>query len=119
MRDTGRMAQRHLHPRRRFKPAATRRRRREKEPSFASQLIIGCLAVSAITWFATPRINAVQLTATSTPEENARREASVYYRGCDDARAAGAAPIHQGQPGYRPEMDGDHDGIACEPYRGY
>jgi hypothetical protein len=23
-----------------------------------------------------------------------------------------------GEPGYRPEMDGDGDGIACEPWRG-
>lgn len=42
----------------------------------------------------------------------------VYYRNCNEARAAGAAPIYRGQPGYRPEMDGDNDGIACEPYRG-
>jgi hypothetical protein len=33
------------------------------------------------------------------------------------ARAAGAAPIYRGQPGYREEMDGDGDGIACEPHR--
>ena len=38
----------------------------------------------------------------------------VYYRNCAAAWAAGAAPIHRGQPGYRPEMDGDNDGIACE-----
>ncbi len=42
----------------------------------------------------------------------------VYYRGCNEVRAAGAAPLYRGQPGYRPEMDGDGDGIACEPYRG-
>ena len=30
------------------------------------------------------------------------------------ARAAGAAPLYAGQPGYRPEMDGDRDGVACE-----
>lgn len=44
-------------------------------------------------------------------------ESSVYYSGCDEARAAGAAPIYAGQPGYREGMDGDGDGIACEPYR--
>ena len=43
--------------------------------------------------------------------------ASVYYPGCNAARAAGAAPLFRGQPGYRPEMDGDGDGIACEPHR--
>lgn len=42
----------------------------------------------------------------------------VYYRNCHEAWAAGAAPIYRGQPGYRPEMDGDGDGIACEPFRG-
>ena len=42
----------------------------------------------------------------------------VYYSGCNAARAAGAAPIYRGQPGYREEMDGDDDGIACEPFRG-
>jgi hypothetical protein len=39
---------------------------------------------------------------------------SVYYRNCDAARAAGAAPIQHGQPGYRPALDGDHDGTACD-----
>ena len=42
-----------------------------------------------------------------------------YWSGCDDARSAGVVPLHAGEPGYRPEMDGDSDGIACEPYRGY
>lgn len=45
--------------------------------------------------------------------------ASVYYSDCNEARAAGVAPIYRGQPGYRSEMDGDSDGIACEPYRRY
>lgn len=40
-----------------------------------------------------------------------------HWSGCDEARAAGTAPIHAGEPGYRPGMDGDGDGIACEPYR--
>ncbi|WP_168707758.1 thermonuclease family protein [Sphingopyxis sp. PAMC25046] len=42
---------------------------------------------------------------------------SAYFRNCKEAWAAGAAPIYRGQPGYRPEMDGDGDGIACEAYR--
>lgn len=40
------------------------------------------------------------------------------FRSCAAARAAGAAPMRRGQPGYNPNLDGDHDGIACEPYRG-
>ena len=44
-------------------------------------------------------------------------ERSVTYSGCNEVRAAGKAPIVAGQPGYRPDMDGDDDGIACEPAR--
>lgn len=40
------------------------------------------------------------------------------YRNCAAARAAGAAPIYRGQPGYGAHLDRDGDGVACEPYRG-
>jgi hypothetical protein len=40
------------------------------------------------------------------------------FRNCAEARAAGVAPIYRGQPGYAEHLDRDHDGIACEPYRG-
>jgi len=40
------------------------------------------------------------------------------YRNCDEARAAGAAPVRRGEPGYGPHLDRDNDGIGCEPYRG-
>lgn len=43
---------------------------------------------------------------------------SGAFRNCAAARAAGAAPLYRGQPGYGAHMDGDGDGIACEPYRG-
>lgn len=39
---------------------------------------------------------------------------SVYYKNCAAARAAGAAPLYVGEPGYRPKMDRDNDGVACE-----
>ena len=45
-------------------------------------------------------------------------KASIYYRNCKEARAAGVTPLYRGQPGYGEHMDGDGDGIACEPYRG-
>lgn len=38
----------------------------------------------------------------------------VHFENCAAAREAGAAPLHEGQPGYRPGMDGDGDGVACE-----
>lgn len=39
---------------------------------------------------------------------------SVYYANCAAVRAAGAAPLLRGQPGYRPGLDRDGDGRACE-----
>ena len=38
----------------------------------------------------------------------------VDYATCDAVRAAGAAPIHSGDPGYTTELDRDGDGTACE-----
>lgn len=38
----------------------------------------------------------------------------VYFKTCKEARAAGAAPLYQGDPGYRSALDRDGDGIACE-----
>ena len=45
-------------------------------------------------------------------------EQSVHYSGCNEVRAAGKAPLHAGQPGYRSDMDPDGDGVACEPHLG-
>ena len=44
--------------------------------------------------------------------------AGASYRNCAEARAAGATPLYRGEPGYGAHMDGDGDGVACEPYRG-
>ncbi|MFC0588864.1 excalibur calcium-binding domain-containing protein [Novosphingobium aquiterrae] len=41
--------------------------------------------------------------------------AGDHWRGCDPVRAAGSAPLYRGEPGYREDMDGDGDGVACEP----
>jgi hypothetical protein len=40
--------------------------------------------------------------------------AAGYYANCAAARAAGAAPLFAGQAGYRPGLDRDSDGVACE-----
>ncbi|UVO13538.1 excalibur calcium-binding domain-containing protein [Mycobacterium sp. SVM_VP21] len=40
--------------------------------------------------------------------------AEPYYKNCTEARKAGAAPIREGEPGYRRALDRDGDGIACE-----
>ncbi|MCX7357548.1 MAG: excalibur calcium-binding domain-containing protein [Alphaproteobacteria bacterium] len=58
-----------------------------------------------------------------TKREQRRREPVVStsyqqrpYRNCTEARAAGADPVLAGTPGYGEHLDGDHDGIGCEPY---
>lgn len=48
----------------------------------------------------------------------AQPKQSGAYRNCTEARAAGAAPVYRGEPGYGPHLDRDGDGIGCEPYRG-
>ena len=50
--------------------------------------------------------------ADDTAGSNDSRE--VYYENCTAARAAGAAPIYVGEPGYRRKLDRDGDGVACE-----
>ncbi|MXP21030.1 DUF1524 domain-containing protein [Gordonia sp. HNM0687] len=50
-------------------------------------------------------------TTASTPPVTTA-DPSGYYPSCAAARAAGAAPLFVGQPGYRTGLDGD--GVACE-----
>jgi len=42
------------------------------------------------------------------------RSGDVYFPNCAAARAAGAAPVRRGQPGYAPHLDRDNDGVGCE-----
>ena len=43
-----------------------------------------------------------------------RSPPAVYFANCTAARAAGYENIRRGRPGYRPALDRDNDGIACE-----
>lgn len=43
-----------------------------------------------------------------------RSGGSTHYDSCDAARAAGAVPVHVGDPGYGTHLDGDGDGTGCE-----
>ena len=43
-----------------------------------------------------------------------QQQASTYYPNCTAAKAAGAAPLYRGQPGYSTKLDRDGDGVACE-----
>ncbi|MGW0557552.1 excalibur calcium-binding domain-containing protein [Streptomyces sp. NPDC002926] len=69
------------------------------------------------------RITVAAPTPTPTPtpakaKAKAPAPPKAYYANCDAARAAGAAPVHEGDPGYAPHLDRDGDGVGCEPYSG-
>jgi len=52
--------------------------------------------------------------AAADAQDDAGSGQSVYYGNCSEARAAGAAPLYVGDPGYAGHLDGDGDGVACE-----
>ncbi len=55
-----------------------------------------------------------EASGTSTSGTNSASGGTVYYENCDAARAAGAAPVRRGDPGYGSHLDRDGDGSACE-----
>jgi hypothetical protein len=52
--------------------------------------------------------------ATQPAPAPAAPPAGTYYANCAAVRAAGAAPIHRGQPGYSSKLDRNGDGLACQ-----
>lgn len=44
----------------------------------------------------------------------AQAPAPRHFNNCSEARAAGAAPVRAGQPGYGRHLDRDGDGVGCE-----
>lgn len=72
-------------------------------------------AASAVTPDAAPAQSAESRPAPArTGETPPAPAADVAFEDCAAARAAGAAPLRRGEPGYAPRMDGDGDGVACE-----
>ena len=67
---------------------------------------------------ANPQVE-VQRQPSDSPKSDWRAptRSRVMFRNCKEAWAAGAAPLYRDHPGYRPEMDSDGDGIACEPFK--
>ena len=45
-----------------------------------------------------------------SPSASEKSTPSVRYRTCADA----PGPLHRGDPGYRPGLDRDGDGVACD-----
>lgn len=54
-----------------------------------------------------PKITEEEFDFQAEPEEE-------FYGSCKEARKAGAAPMYEGEPGYRPKLDRNSDGVACE-----
>jgi hypothetical protein len=50
-------------------------------------------------------------TTNTTPSTS---NTAVFYVNCDAVRAAGKAPLLSDQPGYRADLDSNHNGVACE-----
>jgi hypothetical protein len=92
-----------------------RRRRRGPRLYFRDWLMLGFLGLAGLS-----AVVSEFRTSSSGEEDQAvgLLDRSAFYRNCDAARAAGAAPLNVGDPGYRGELDRDGDGVACEPYYG-
>ena len=77
------------------------------------------LPAATVTRTVTPRPRTVRVTVTRTATVQplaggGTGGGAAYYANCSQARAAGAAPLYVGDPGYRPGLDRDGDGVACE-----
>jgi hypothetical protein len=90
------------------------------EHAAMARVLAGCPDRKALTG-GLPVISPVQPNAPHTPSAatHAARPGGgpsgpVDYANCDAVRAAGAAPIHRGDPGYAAHLDRDGDGVGCE-----
>lgn len=69
----------------------------------------------AVTTTSTQPATTTKTSTTSKPATTTTTESSsAYFKNCAEAKAAGAAPLHRGDPGYRSALDRDGDGVACE-----
>lgn len=98
---------------RRFRRSSPRPRPRRRSASLFAW-VFGLVFVAALLVMERPGLVS-DLTAPLRLAGAADDQPYRYFSGCDEARAAGAAPIYRWQSGYREEMDGDNDGVACEP----
>ncbi|MFF7181709.1 excalibur calcium-binding domain-containing protein [Streptomyces sp. NPDC008121] len=85
-----------------------------KDPATAAATAVVRITVAAPTPTPTP-------TPKPTPAPTRTKKAAppaVLYPNCAAARAAGAAPVRRGDPGYGRHLDGDGDGTGCESSSG-
>lgn len=95
----------------------SRRRGAHRQNSFGTNVLAASLFVGFVAYNSAPLLQQILTGSTEMRDREAAMERSAYYPNCNAARAAGVAPISRGSPGYRLELDGDGDGIACEPIR--
>ncbi len=82
-------------------------------------IVVGYLTASEITLSEEPpRTPSAPAGITASTNAVAISAPQLSYGNCDEAWAAGAAPIYKGESGYAPRLDRDNDGVACEPYYG-
>ena len=110
-----------------LRPHNHRRKHEQKNSSSSGSVLVGLRLIGAAAvggWaLASPEQQAAAgstakevAVATGAVRERAPRDGD-HWSGRNDARSAGTAPTYRGEPGNREGMDGDGDGIACEPYR--
>ncbi|MGV0109019.1 excalibur calcium-binding domain-containing protein [Arthrobacter sp. CP30] len=61
-----------------------------------------------------PEAPAAEPAPAEIPAAPAAPEGEVVYANCAEVKAAGAAPISAGDPGFSPKFDGNGDGVGCE-----
>lgn len=81
---------------------------------FTAVVALTTVAAFAMTWLvitpSSPRAAVVAYVKVRMTDQ--------HYSGCTAVRAAGRKDIARWDPSYRSSMDGDGDGLACEPPRG-
>jgi hypothetical protein len=84
------------------------------ERSAMARILSGCPDQPALTGGA-PILSPVGVNKPpSAPTPRRHVGGPVDYENCDAVRAAGADPIHRGDPGYAAHLDRDGDGVGCE-----
>lgn len=102
-----------------MKPARHPSKRGRLDGEFAFSLLVLTVAATAFLLAFYPGSLRAIAGAVAAPVAKAAesRMTDQHFSGCNEARAAGREDIPSWDPSYRTEMDGDGDGLACEPYR--
>lgn len=84
------------------------------EPAVTETVTASPEPVPTVTKTKTVKVTVAPESGTSGGSGSGGGSSSTYYANCTAVRAAGAAPIRTGDPGYGRHLDRDGDGVACE-----